>query len=70
MDFIGKTASTHAFLDPENLSVTVKDDPDHSEQFTVALSYDAKNLPIWNLYAVAMPSSQIDRYATIRIGGL
>ncbi|OCW57970.1 TadE/TadG family type IV pilus assembly protein [Hoeflea olei] len=69
-EFVGKAAPSHAFLTAENLQVIVKDDPANAEQFTVTLSYDARNLPIWNLYAVAMPSSRIDRFATIRIGGI
>lgn len=69
-EFIGKVTSDHAFLEPANMSVAVEDDPGNDEQFTVKISYDASNLPIWSLYAFAMPSSRIERYATIRIGGI
>ncbi len=68
--FIGRATSDHVFLEPDNMTVAVEDDPGNSEQFTVKISYDASNLPIWSLYAFAMPSSQIERFATIRIGGI
>lgn len=69
-EFIGTATSDHAFLEPDNMSVAVEDDPRNTEQFTVKISYDASNLPIWSLYAFAMPSSRIERFATIRIGGI
>jgi Flp pilus assembly protein TadG len=69
-DYIAKATGEHAFLEPDKMAVSVNDDPANSEQFTVSISYDASNLPIWSLYAFAMPSTQIERFATIRIGGI
>lgn len=68
--FIASAVIKYPFLKPEALKIQVSDDPKDPKQFVVALSYDASSLPIWGLYTFAMPSSQIKRYATIRIGGL
>jgi len=69
-DYISRSASGYAFIDHEAFDVAVDDDPADSSQFTVSISYDASNLPIWNLYAFTMPGREINRSATIRIGGL
>jgi Flp pilus assembly protein TadG len=40
-------------------------------QFVVSISYDARNLPIWNLFpGIAMPGTTIKRQSTIRVGGI
>jgi Flp pilus assembly protein TadG len=59
----------YPFIEPENLMIEVGDDVAPG-QFTVRLAYDAGHLPIWNLMTFAMPDQEIERYATIRIGGL
>ena len=59
----------YPFIEQDNLLVEVGDDAAPG-QFTVRLSYDAGHLPIWNLMTFAMPDQEIERYATIRIGGL
>lgn len=59
----------YPFIDPEALEVSVRDD-DEPGQFTVRLSYDAKSLPIWNLFTYALPAQTIRRFSTIRIGGI
>lgn len=57
-------------LDKSKLTLTAQADPGNPNQFTVALTYDASNLPIFNLFIYAMPSSQIRRFATVRVGGI
>lgn len=69
-DFVNKTTMDHALLDKKRLNLTVKADPANPNQFTVALIYDARDLPIFNLFSYAMPDSQIRRFATVRVGGM
>lgn len=68
--YITATTADYPFLDREKLAVEVKDDPANKNQFTVSLSYDARGLPIWTLFAFALPEPDIRRYATIRLGGI
>jgi Flp pilus assembly protein TadG len=68
--YVSSSTLNGAFLDRNKLKVTVAPDPTNSNQFTVSVEYDAQNLPIWNLYSFAMPSSTIKRFATIRMGGI
>ncbi len=69
--FIARNAGQYVFVDPNKLTVTTQDSAVDGSQFVVALSYDARNLPIWNLFdRLPMPDTTITRNATIRIGGL
>lgn len=69
-DYISKSTTNFAFLNPSRFTVTVKDDAANPNQFTVNVEYDAKDLPIWNLYSYALPDTNIKRFSTIRIGGI
>ncbi|KQS84824.1 TadE/TadG family type IV pilus assembly protein [Rhizobium sp. Leaf383] len=60
----------YALIDQAKLTVQVADDTAVANQFTVKLTYDASDLPVWNLMTFAMPSPMIVRSTTIRIGGL
>ena len=60
----------YTFLNRAKMQVVVSDDPANPEQFTVTISYDSSDLPIWNLFAFALPGKTIERYATVRVGGL
>ncbi|KQR77550.1 TadE/TadG family type IV pilus assembly protein [Rhizobium sp. Leaf341] len=60
----------YALINQARLIVQVADDAAVANQFTVKLTYDASDLPIWNLMTFAMPSSTIVRSTTIRIGGV
>ena len=68
-DYIGSAALDYPFIDAAKLEVAVGDDAEPG-QFTVRLAYDATGLPIWNLFTFTMPDTRIERYSTIRIGGL
>lgn len=68
--FVDSTALRYPFITKRHLVISAADDPGDPNQFTVSLSYDASELPIWNLYSFALPDSHIQRHATIRIGGL
>lgn len=60
----------HSFIDRRKMTVTVADDPGNPEQFTVTISYDSSDLPIWKLFTFALPQEKIERYATVRVGGI
>ncbi|MGE0501515.1 MAG: TadE/TadG family type IV pilus assembly protein [Rhizobiaceae bacterium] len=69
--FVGRNASGYAFVDPSAVVVEAIDSEDDSAQFVVTIRYDARGLPIWNLFpGLPMPSTTIARSSTIRIGGL
>lgn len=69
--FIQRHAGGYLFIDPDNVSIDVGDDPTDRTQFDVTVSYDASGLPIWLLYGrLAMPDQTITRSSTIRIGGI
>ena len=67
-DYIRRTTMDQTFIKSSRMTVT--DDANNSNQFTVRIKYDAGDLPIFSLFTFAMPSEQIERFATIRIGGV
>ncbi|MEO3386062.1 TadE/TadG family type IV pilus assembly protein [Mesorhizobium sp. CAU 1741] len=69
--FVQRHAGGYLFIDVDNVSVSVGDDPADRTQFNVIVSYDASELPIWALHErLAMPAKTIERRSTIRIGGI
>ena len=69
--FIERNADGYAFVDASKLTVDVHDSAADGSQFVVGVSYDARDLPIWNLFSgLTMPRTTISRASTIRIGGL
>lgn len=69
--FISRNADGYAFVDIAKLSVEARDRSRDGNQFEVEVSYDARNLPIWNLLSgLPMPGTTISRSSTIRIGGI
>jgi len=68
--YIRTSTLNHYLIDPKYLTVKLENDPTNPDQFTVSLKYDASSLPVWDLYAFAMPGKFIERFATIRIGGV
>jgi Flp pilus assembly protein TadG len=69
-DFITRSTLDFPMLERTKLTVVVADDVLNPNQFTVTLTYDASDLPIWNLYSYAMPGNHIKRFSTIRLGGI
>ncbi|NMA99039.1 MAG: pilus assembly protein [Phyllobacteriaceae bacterium] len=70
-NFIARNASAYMLIDVDNLDHRVSTNPSDPDQYLVQLTYDASNLPIWNLYPpLPLPSSTIVSGATIRLGGL
>lgn len=69
--FVHNNAGGYPFVDLAALTVSAKDSNADATQFVVSVRYDARSLPIWNLFAdLPMPDMVIARYSTIRIGGL
>jgi len=69
--FILHNAAGYPFIDPQKLSVTAEDNAADANQFVVAIQYDARDLPIWNLLPdLPLPGTTIARRSTIRIGGI
>lgn len=69
--FVERNAEGYPFIVREKLTVEALDNAQDGNQFVVALRYDARDLPIWNLFdGLPMPHMTIVRRSTIRIGGL
>ncbi|MBJ6987208.1 MULTISPECIES: TadE/TadG family type IV pilus assembly protein [unclassified Devosia] len=69
--FLIKNAGAYILLNTSTIAhdfeITRKD----ANQFAVTLTYDASDLPIWNLYVpLPLPSKIIEHQATIRNGGI
>ena len=69
-DFLSRSTMQHALLEKKNFTMSVKEDPNNPNQFTVSVDYDASHLPIFALYSYAMPDPHIRRFSTMRIGGI
>jgi len=70
-DFIARNASDYPFIDRAKLTVNAHDSTSDGNQFDVQVSYDARNLPIWNLLPdLPLPSTTIVFRSTIRVGGI
>jgi Flp pilus assembly protein TadG len=67
--YIDQATLAYPFIEKAHLQVAVQDDA-LPGQFTVRLSYDAARLPIWNLVTFPLPSTEISRFSTIRVGGV
>ncbi len=68
--FIQSSTLNYAFINRAKLTVNVADDVQNLNQFTVTVTYDSSELPIWKLFSFALPDEEIKRYATIRLGGI
>lgn len=70
-NFVNANAAGYPFINLARLTVSAHDSASDSNQFDVAVSYDARNLPIWNLLPdLAMPGTVIVFRSTIRVGGI
>lgn len=69
--FVRQNAAGYPFIDPVKLSITAEDSTADADQFVVAVRYDARDLPVWNLLGdLPLPGTTIAKRSTIRIGGL
>jgi len=70
-DYISKNSGDYMFLKTTAITVRVADAAADPTQSNISIQYDAKDLPIWNLYLpLPMPEKTISRTSTIRIGGM
>ena len=70
-DFLAANADSYALIDPARLTAAIGDKPGDPDHYRVVLTYDASDLPIWNLYPpLPLPSQQIAYSSTIRRGGI
>ena len=64
-------ASDYVLLNREHIAVEVDDTVESANQFLVRIVYNARSLPIWNLYIpLPLPHSDIVRHSSIRVGGV
>lgn len=69
--FISRNAGDYPFVDPRHMVVDTHGSAQDANQFVVAIHYDARTLPIWNLLErLPLPGMTIARQSTIRIGGI
>jgi len=69
--FLNENTNGYAPLDRQALNYEVGSEPGDSDEYRVTLSYDASDLPIWDLYPpLPLPSRMITYSSTIRVGGL
>jgi Flp pilus assembly protein TadG len=69
--FVSEQTEGYAFVKPEKLSVSVSDTTGGGEYFVVTITYDAVELPIWQLATnLPLPSTEITRQSVVRIGGI
>lgn len=69
--FVETNAGNYPLIQPGELGIEVMDNPLDPSQFLVTLTYDASDLPIWQLISgLPLPSPIIVRQSTIRVGGL
>lgn len=69
--FITSNAENYSFVDVDKLDFRIADSDADENQFVVQITYDARELPIWNIFAgLPLPGTTISRTSTIRIGGI
>ena len=69
--FLANNAAGYPFVDATKLTVVARDSTADGSQFVVSVTYDARNLPIWNLLSgLPLPGTNIARQSTIRVGGI
>ena len=69
--FIDANAGGYPLIDPAALRYAVGPQPGDADEYRVTLSYDASNLPIWDLYVpLPLPSRTISYASVIRLGGI
>ena len=69
--YIENTLASGAFVDPEKILVEVGDNPDLAGSYRVIVTYDASDLPIWNMIGSnLLPDPEIRRESVILNGGI
>lgn len=66
-DSIAMATQDLPFIEPNKIKVVVTEKD--AEHYSVQVSYDAADMPIWTLFTYALPSTKtISRTTTMRIG--
>ncbi|WP_306117296.1 MULTISPECIES: TadE/TadG family type IV pilus assembly protein [unclassified Roseitalea] len=69
--FVSLNSSQYMLIDPEAVTISAAGSARDASQFLVSVSYDARQLPIWNLHVpLPLPEQMIMRTSTIRVGGV
>ncbi|ODT77338.1 MAG: hypothetical protein ABS76_28160 [Pelagibacterium sp. SCN 64-44] len=69
--FLDANAESYALIRRDRLDARIGDKPGDADHYRVTLTYDATDLPIWNLYPpLPLPSRDISFTSTIRRGGI
>lgn len=69
--FLDANAESYALIRRDRLDARIGDKPGDADHYRVTLTYDAADLPIWNLYPpLPLPSRDISFTSTIRRGGI
>lgn len=67
--YVDEHAEGYAFVHRDRVGVSVSESG--STQFTVTISYDTSELPIWGLFrSLPMPAQTITHKSVVRIGGV
>lgn len=68
--YVQKNAAKYSLINPGQIQTSIDNAATDPNQFTVTLSYNAANLPIWSLFTgLPLPGKTIVRASTIRLGG-
>ncbi|HEU4985910.1 MAG TPA: TadE/TadG family type IV pilus assembly protein [Rhizobiaceae bacterium] len=68
--YVSNHAGGYILVDPEKIAVDVEPTASDASAFAVSVSYDARQLPIWNLLSgLPLPDVTIARRSVIRMGG-
>jgi Flp pilus assembly protein TadG len=69
--FIADHSAGYAFVDPAKISIDFNNDAAATNYFVVRISYDARDLPIWQLATnLPLPATTISRQSVVRVGGV
>ena len=70
-EFIADHSGRYAFVDPAKITVAFATDTAQTNYFVVIITYDADDLPIWQLATnLPLPNRAIVRQSVVRIGGV
>ncbi|SOC85579.1 TadE-like protein [Ensifer adhaerens] len=65
---VAMSVKDRAFIDPAKVRVTISGQD--TDRYSIEVSYDAAQLPIWSLFSYALPSMKtISRVSVMRAGG-
>ena len=70
LGYVTANAGEYPLIDVSRVKADARADSDDAAQFVVSVAFDARTLPIWQLFdGLPLPDMTIERRSTIRIGG-